>query len=52
MNQQKEAIIQSGTVLENRQVAAHNYHLRIQSTDFAKMEYMAGFTTDVLTGNK
>ena len=51
MNHQKQPIIQSGTVLENRQIAAHTYHLRIQSEDFAQMEYAAGFTVDVYLGN-
>jgi NADPH-dependent ferric siderophore reductase len=51
MNRQKEATIRSGTVLENTKIAAHTYHIRIQSNDFARMEYVAGFTVDLFLGN-
>ena len=51
MNHQKDLIIQSGTVLENKQIAAHTFHLKIQSNDFIKMKYSAGFTIDIFLGN-
>jgi NADPH-dependent ferric siderophore reductase len=51
MNQPKELIIQSGTVLENRQIAAHTFHLKIQSDDFADMQCVGGFTVDIFLGN-
>lgn len=51
MNNQKDSIIQSGTVLENKQIATHTFHLKIQSDDFSKMQYVAGFTVDIFLGN-
>lgn len=51
MSPRKEVIIQSGTVLENTQIAAHTFHLKIQSNDFAQVHYTGGFTLDVFLGN-
>lgn len=51
MNNQKALTIQSGTVLENKQIAAHTFHLKVQSDDFARMQYVAGFTVDIFLGN-
>lgn len=51
MNNQKEPTIQRGTVLENRQIAEHTFHLKIQSDDFSKMQYISGFTADIFSGN-
>jgi NADPH-dependent ferric siderophore reductase len=51
MINQQELIIQSGIVLANKQIAAHTFHLKIQSDDFAKMKYAAGFTVDMFLGN-
>lgn len=51
MDNRKELTIQSGIVLENKQIAEHTFHLKIQSDDFAKMQYVAGFTVDVFLGN-
>lgn len=43
--------LQSGQVMANKQIAAHTYHLKIQSDDFAKMQYIPGFTIDFFLGN-
>ncbi|NCT73728.1 MAG: hypothetical protein GXC78_04310 [Chitinophagaceae bacterium] len=51
MNRQKELTIQSGSVLENKQIASHTFHLKIQSSDFIRMKYIAGFTADFFLGN-
>ncbi len=51
MNHQKELTIQSGTVLENKKIAEHTFHLKVQSDDFGKMQYVAGFTADIFLGN-
>lgn len=51
MNNQKALTVQSGTVLENKQIAAHTFHLKVQSDDFARMQYVAGFTVDIFLGN-
>jgi len=50
-NQRETSIIQSGIVLECKQIAAHTFQLKVQSNDFAKMQYVAGFTVDIFIGN-
>lgn len=51
MNYQKEMAVQTGFVLEKKQIAAHTFHLKIQSEDFAMMQYVPGFTVDIYLGN-
>lgn len=51
MNNHKEFSLQSGIVLEKKQIAAHTYHLKVRSEDFKKMHYVAGFTVDIYVGN-
>lgn len=51
MNQRNEPAIQMGTVVSNKQIAAHTFRLKIQSDDFAKMQYIPGFTVDIFLGN-
>lgn len=43
--------IQSGIVLEKKQISAHTFHLKIQSNYFAEMQYIPGFTMDIFLGN-
>lgn len=51
MSYQKESTVHSGTVLQNKKIAAHTFHLQIQSNDFANMQYIGGFTLDIFLGN-
>ncbi|MCP9752665.1 FAD-binding oxidoreductase [Ferruginibacter sp. HRS2-29] len=47
----ENSIIQSGIVLDKKQIAGHTFHLKIQSNDFNQMQYVAGFTVDIFLGN-
>lgn len=50
-NKRENQIIQSGIVLEKKQIANHTFYLKIQSDDFSQMEYVAGYTVDIFIGN-
>jgi len=43
--------IYSGIILQKNKIAEHTYHIKVQSTDFARMHYDAGFTLDVFLSN-
>ncbi|OIN55680.1 hypothetical protein BLX24_28800 [Arsenicibacter rosenii] len=41
----------SGVILKKEKIAEHTFHLKVQSSDFAQMNYVPGFTADVYVGN-
>lgn len=43
--------IQKGRLIDIKQINRHVFHLKIQSPDFEKMEYIPGFTIDIFLGN-
>ncbi|MFH7015814.1 FAD-binding oxidoreductase [Flavobacterium sp. FlaQc-47] len=43
--------IQKGQLIEIKQLNRHVFHLKIQSEDFDKMQYVPGFTLDIYLGN-
>lgn len=51
MDNRQKLAIHTGLVTGKRKIAAHSFHLKIQSDDFAQMQYVPGFTVDVFLGN-
>lgn len=43
--------IQKGELIAIRQINRHVFHLKIKSSDFAKMNYVSGFTIDIFLGD-
>jgi len=43
--------IYSGVILKKEKIAEHTFHIKVQSSDFAQMNYVPGFTVDVYVGN-
>lgn len=41
----------SGIILQKNKIAEHSYHIKIQSPDFSRMQYLAGFTVDIFLSN-
>ena len=46
-----EIIIQQGKLIDIKQVNKHVFHLKIQSADFEKMDYVPGFTLNIFIGD-
>ena len=43
--------IQKGQLIDIKQINKHIFHLKIQSSDFEKMEYIPGFTLNIFLGD-
>ncbi|QIH32753.1 FAD-binding oxidoreductase [Sphingobacterium sp. DR205] len=50
-NQGTTLEIFTGIILQKSKIAEHTIHIKIQSADFSKIKYVAGFTTDVFLSN-
>lgn len=46
-NQGTTSEIFTGIILQKNKIAEHTFHVKIQSAEFSKIKYVAGFTADV-----